>query len=245
MSRTLIGHRGEPEHWPENSLDGFRAVLTAGARYVETDIQITADGVPVLSHDASLRKITGRNRLIAETSFETVRQLPAGYPERFGDRFKDGRIAALTELAGLLSEWPEARAFLDIKESSIAAFGIERVVEATLDAFEGARAQCIPISFDYSTLQHLRLQTDLPVGWVLPEWNERNRELAARLNPDYLFVNRKRLPPRAEPLWPGPWQWVVYTVNQPFEVKRFLARGLHMIETDDFRRLLRETEPHD
>ena len=45
MRDILIGHRGEPESWPENSLAGYRAILEAGARYIETDVQITADGV--------------------------------------------------------------------------------------------------------------------------------------------------------------------------------------------------------
>ena len=64
MIDILIAHRGEPETWPENSLAGYREVLRAGARYIETDVQITADGIPILSHDPSLLKITDRNQII-------------------------------------------------------------------------------------------------------------------------------------------------------------------------------------
>ncbi len=69
MKPLLIGHRGEPETWPENSYQGFEAVLRAGACYIEADVQITADGVAVLSHDPSLLKITGLNRTVAETDY--------------------------------------------------------------------------------------------------------------------------------------------------------------------------------
>ena len=62
--------------------------------------------------------------------------------------------------------------------------------------------------------------------------------LAARLAPEYLFCNRKRLPPGDEPLWPGPWQWVIYTLNEATDIKHYLARGAHMVETNKIRTLL-------
>ena len=64
MKSVLIGHRGEPGTWPENSLLGFQSVLEAGACYIETDIQITADGIAVLSHDPSALKICGKETLM-------------------------------------------------------------------------------------------------------------------------------------------------------------------------------------
>ena len=56
---ALVAHRGQPQSYPENSLAGFEHALQAGASYVETDVQITSDGVPVLSHDANLLEISG------------------------------------------------------------------------------------------------------------------------------------------------------------------------------------------
>ena len=72
MNIALIGHRGEPESYPENSLAGFEAVLAAGARYIETDVQLTVDGVPVLSHDASLLRITGQDRDITASRYGDI-----------------------------------------------------------------------------------------------------------------------------------------------------------------------------
>ena len=68
MKSILIAHRGEPASWPENSYQGFEAVLRAGVRYIETDVQMTADGVAVLSHDPTLLRITGHDLVVTDTA---------------------------------------------------------------------------------------------------------------------------------------------------------------------------------
>ena len=242
MKSILIGHRGEPETWPENSLLGFQSVLEAGARLIETDVQITADGVAILSHDPSVSRITGTDLQITATDYKTLRALPAGYPERFGDQYQDLPIARLEELVELLQHWPDARAFIEVKQASIDAHGIHKVIDTVMDTLDPILAQCILISFDYDTLVHARQHCQLPIGWVLREWSSDSRDRAMKLAPDYLFCNRKRLPAMSESLWPGPWQWDVYTVNVASEVSPFLERGIQLIETNRIRALLADPE---
>jgi len=238
MKSILIGHRGEPENWPENSLPGFRAILEAGACLLETDVQITADGIAVLSHDPSVLRVTGSDLQITATSYETLRALPAGYPERFADRFRHLHIARLDEFVELLQQWPNARAFIEIKAASINAHGIRKVFDTVLEVLTPVLQQCTLISFDHDALVYARSHCSLPVGWVLGDWSAENEQRAIRLAPDYLFCNRKRLPPGDEPLWQGPWQWAVYTINAAGDVAPVLARGVQLIETDNIRRLL-------
>jgi glycerophosphoryl diester phosphodiesterase len=238
MKDILIAHRGEPENWPENSLPGYQAVLEAGARYIETDVQISADGVAVLSHDPSLLKASGHDLLITATDYRTLSACPAGHPELFGSRYQQLHIARLDEFAALLQQWPQARAFVELKPDSIQAHGISRMFHIVMDNLSAVLEQCALISFDYAALQHVRMHSRLPIGWVLPEWSTENRALAADLAPEYLFCNRKRLPPERAPLWPGPWQWVIYTLNEPAEIRRYLERGAHMAETNVIRKLL-------
>ncbi|EJP64911.1 glycerophosphoryl diester phosphodiesterase family protein [Beauveria bassiana ARSEF 2860] len=45
-----VAHRGYKAQWPENSLDGMRAAVQAGAHGIETDVHLTRDGVVVMSH---------------------------------------------------------------------------------------------------------------------------------------------------------------------------------------------------
>jgi glycerophosphoryl diester phosphodiesterase len=241
----LIGHRGEPETWPENSLTGYREVLQAGARYIETDVQITADGVPVLCHDPSLLKITGHDLPVTSTTSIDVLALPAGYPDRFGDRYKDYRIGTLAEFAALLAQWPDAHAFVEIKHASVVAFGAGKVIDIMLETLAEVLSQVTLISFEYEPLQHVRDRILLPIGWVVPHWSDDSRLMAEELAPEFLFVNQKRLPPAPEPLWTGPWCWVVYTVNEPNAIAPLLARGFGLVETNVIRSLLPEGNGHD
>lgn len=236
MNTVLVAHRGEPEHLPENSLEGFRAVLEAGATLLETDVQVTADGIPVLSHDPSLLKMTGYDLPVTQTRWEEIRDLSAGQPQCFGEQYSHARIARLEDFAGLLGLWPQAQAFVEIKQESLDAFGIEPVVDLVLKQLSPVLERCVLISFNAEAIRcaHGRIRT----GWVLSQWSADSHTTAQRLAPDYLLVNRRRLPPAREALWPGPWQWAVYTVNEATEISGYLARGVHLVETNVIRTLL-------
>jgi glycerophosphoryl diester phosphodiesterase len=73
----VIGHRGAAAHAPENTLESFREARRRGATWVETDIKLTADGVPIVMHDESLKRTTGVDRLVAQTPRA---ELPPGVP---------------------------------------------------------------------------------------------------------------------------------------------------------------------
>ncbi len=74
MVRPLvIAHRGASAEAPENTLVAFARALAAGADGVELDVQVTRDGVPVVCHDASLRRLTGRPGWIARLDRAALR----------------------------------------------------------------------------------------------------------------------------------------------------------------------------
>jgi glycerophosphoryl diester phosphodiesterase len=234
----LIAHRGEPSSYPENSLLGFEAVLRAGAAYLETDIQLTADGVPLLCHDPDVVNATGHDHVVMQTGYATLAALPAGYPSRFGTRYADVRLARLEELVPLLQSWPRARALIEVKEESIGVFGTDHVMHRILAALHAALAQCIIISFAQEPLIHTRRHSRLPIGWVLPEWSNATHAAAMKLQPDYLICNRNRLPAEPETLWPGAWQWIAYTVDTVEDALALHRRGIALLETDVIRTLL-------
>ncbi len=71
-----FAHRGARAHAPENTLDAFALALRLGATGLETDLWLTADGVPVLDHDGVVRR-RGRQRPIAAVPKSA---LPASIP---------------------------------------------------------------------------------------------------------------------------------------------------------------------
>jgi glycerophosphoryl diester phosphodiesterase len=73
----VIGHRGAMAYAPENTLASFREARRRGATWVEIDVKLTADGVPIVMHDASLKRTMGVDRLVAETpAVELPRDVP-------------------------------------------------------------------------------------------------------------------------------------------------------------------------
>ena len=63
----VIGHRGAAAYAPENTLASLREAKRRGAPWVEIDVKLTADSVPILMHDDSLKRTTGIDRLVAAT----------------------------------------------------------------------------------------------------------------------------------------------------------------------------------
>lgn len=74
---NVIGHRGAAAYAPENTLASFREARRRGATWVEIDVKLTADGVPIVMHDPSLKRTMGIDRLVAETRRA---ELPAEVP---------------------------------------------------------------------------------------------------------------------------------------------------------------------
>jgi glycerophosphoryl diester phosphodiesterase len=73
----VIGHRGAMAYAPENTLASFHEAKKRGATWVEIDVKLTADGVPIVMHDDSLKRTMGVDRLVAETPRA---ELPAAVP---------------------------------------------------------------------------------------------------------------------------------------------------------------------
>jgi|FLOH01.1.fsa_nt_gi glycerophosphoryl diester phosphodiesterase len=61
----VIAHRGSSAHAPENSLRAFALAAAAGVDACETDVRLSADGIPVLCHDPDLLRVAGRREQVA------------------------------------------------------------------------------------------------------------------------------------------------------------------------------------
>ena len=237
LRACLVAHRGDPARFPENSLRGFRAALEAGARFVETDIQMTADGVAVLSHNLSLQRLTGRDLIIPRTPYGRLQDLAANEPGRFGSQHTELRIGTLEAFVELLLEWPDVHAFIEIKTQSYSVFG-PAMIDKVLTLLAPIATRCTLISSSVDVMETIAVCDGVPGGWVLPGWSDAVRREAERLNPAILFINHKRLPAKAQPLWPGAWRWAVYTINRAQVIHRLVKRGIHLVETNTISSLL-------
>lgn len=228
----LIAHRGYPHAYPENSIVGVEAALKAGARFVEFDIQMTRDGVPVVIHDASLGRVGDSDEEVAALDWDALSQHTIGEAGRFGDKFAQEHVPRLADVLELLDRYPGVTAFVEIKRESLKRFGHSSVVGAVCSVLRQASSRCVTISFDVEALAMARDHGAEAIGLVIKPWNDESRRTAMRLAPDYLFVQANRIPKGKRPLWPGDWQWVVYVVDDPDRARALRRRGADMIETD-------------
>jgi len=74
----LIGHRGAAAYAPENTLAALREAKRHGAPWVEFDVKLSRDGVPILMHDESLKRTTGLDRPAADVPWADIQTLDAG-----------------------------------------------------------------------------------------------------------------------------------------------------------------------
>ncbi|MBV9957612.1 MAG: glycerophosphodiester phosphodiesterase, partial [Acidobacteria bacterium] len=77
-SLLIIGHRGASAAAPENTLVAFERAMADGADGVEFDVQLARDGVPVVIHDATLRRTGLKEGLIAELSSNELARTDVG-----------------------------------------------------------------------------------------------------------------------------------------------------------------------
>ena len=74
----LIGHRGVKDLCPENTLESIAMALELGLTYVEIDVKISKDKIPILLHDDTLDRTTNGNGLVIDYDYESIRNLDAG-----------------------------------------------------------------------------------------------------------------------------------------------------------------------
>jgi glycerophosphoryl diester phosphodiesterase len=214
----VVGHRGAMAYAPENTLESFREARKRGATWVEIDVKLTADGVPIVMHDASLKRTMGIDRLVADMR---ASELPAAVPTFeqaiacFGElglgcnveikpcegrEEETGRVTVAT----LRKHWPAslpAPLLSSFKDASLAA--------AKQAAPEFARA--------------------LLIGELKDDWHGRAATLAAA----GINTNGKHLTaPRAIEVKKAGYVLSAYTINDPDVARMLVAMGVDCIITD-------------
>ncbi|MFI2435035.1 glycerophosphodiester phosphodiesterase [Streptomyces sp. NPDC018693] len=188
---TAVAHRGDPYRFRENTLDSLRSALRLGADAVEVDVRLTRDGVPVLLHDETLKRLWEQDRPLLSLSAAEVRGLTGG---------------AVPTLAEALAATEGSRVMLDLpgtREVRVARRIVDAVREAGAEDrvyyCADARAMLAVRAADPSAeiaLTCTSLAPPRPVlvdavrpRWLNYRWSLVNRALAARVHHDGLLLS--------------------------------------------------------
>lgn len=232
LDRRVIAHRGLQRLYPENTRASVLAALEAGLDKVEIDIQLSADGVPVVHHDTDLGRMTGRSGDLRRLPWAHLARREASEPGRFGRHYRRERLCSLGALAQALARREGYSLFVELKEESLKPFGRERMLAAVAEALRPIQRRCVLISFDLPALALARRDTRFAVGLVARSLKQWRSPAAQALRAEWVFCDARWLPGSGslKALF-GRSRGAVYEVPQADRARALLARGARAIET--------------
>ena len=148
-----IAHRGDPKHFPENTLSAFQSALDFGYSMVELDVQLSKDGVPVIMHDYTVDRMTDHRGKVKDFTLAELKKMSVRGVET---------IPTLEEAMLLMRG--KTTVMLEMKQAGTLYPGLEEKVLEVLkktDTYD----QTLVISFDFFSLERLRsMDKDIRIG---------------------------------------------------------------------------------
>jgi glycerophosphoryl diester phosphodiesterase len=142
----IVGHRGDRAEAPENTMPSLELAMDE-LDFVETAVQLSRDGVPVLFHDTSLERVAGARSSIGDLDLDQLQRLDVG--ASYGAEYAGERIPTLDAFLEALADRETARALVELK----ADWTVEEV-RTVVDLIEGhgLRGRVVLQSFSLETL---------------------------------------------------------------------------------------------
>ena len=106
---TVLAHRGGVDESFENTLESFDYSKNLGCKFIETDVQVSADGIPYIFHDDDLKRVLNISSRFDSLSSQEIDKLKI---------FDQYRIPKLEEA---LNEFPEISFQIDFKTDEVVA----------------------------------------------------------------------------------------------------------------------------
>jgi glycerophosphoryl diester phosphodiesterase len=235
-----VAHRGYRHLYPENTLLGHQQAVAAGALFVETDIQMSADGIPVLYHDMEMIRLSGCQQSLEEVDAKELKTFSVHEPERFGERFREEKVATLEAFAQWLATVPAVTAYIEIKPECRQRFGLNAVSQI-LNQLRQVFPQIVIISFDVDAVGLARHLGAPRVGVVLDSWEMLQAAVLRQIQPDVIFCDQYLVPDDA-PLTEYATPFVIYEVSDLPTAQYWIKRGAYQIETYNIGAMLGQSD---
>lgn len=217
---------------PENTAASFREAKVRGCAWVEFDVRLTRDGVPVLIHDAALNRTTNGKGRVAAHDYASLAGLDAGL--WFGPEFAGERIPTLARAVALLGELGLG-ANIELKPVRRHQTAMAKAVAAVLSArWPDHLPPPLLSSFDRKVLAALRaLDGPWPLGYLAKALPRRWRAEAARLGCRSVHCAQQRLKPaQAQAVKAAGFVLAAYTVNDPDRAATLFDWGVDAVFAD-------------
>lgn len=232
----IFAHRGltfqgEKSVADENTLKAFELALAAGADYLESDIQVTKDKVPVLFHDDDLTRLVGKRTKISDLTLSQLKEIELPH---------SGQIPTLEEA---LVAFPEAKLNLDLKTPQSESVGIQTILRLE------AENRVLVSSFSEASRKRALASTSTPLATsagsskVLLSYLLARAGMEKALAKQLVAIDALQIPIRLygidfthpkflEQVLPLGIEVHYWTINEPKTMLELFTLGAHGIVTD-------------
>ena len=156
----VVGHRGWPAKYPENSLPGFAAAVALGVDAIELDVHLTRDDHVVVFHDEDTKRVADRDVSVRQSTLAELKTLDVG--AKYSPRFAGTRIPTLGEVIEVLGA--RTSFFVEVKDPRETAARLNARLVPMIDALAG---RVVVQSFSADYLRTFRvLRPDVPTGFL-------------------------------------------------------------------------------
>lgn len=246
----IIGHRGAAAA-PENTLVSFERALADGADGIEFDVRLARDGVPVVIHDATLRRTARQRGRIADFSSTELGEMDAGtwfnlrYPSKAQPLYTEARIPTLADVFARF-EKSEALLYVEMKCVAGDRSRLAAAVAKLISVHAIATRVCVE-SFDLAAIAEIkRIDAQLRTAALFyrrlsrPAPSARKMiEQAIHCGAEEIALHHSLAAQRTvrEAAQRG-LETIIWTADNPAWVERAGRRGIRAIITNDPRRLI-------
>lgn len=230
---TIIGHRGARAYAPENTLESIHTAADMGCKWVELDVKLTKDSVPIIMHDDDLDRTTNGHGPVANITYADLCDLEAG--SWFSESFSGIKIPTLEEAIEVILE-RDLGVNLEIKPCPNREVETSEAMLDILSQIWDDRDRLLISSFSYISLEtSMDMANDWYRGLLLEsEPNPKWAELA-----DYLDVSTINIDGRTatrefiEEIIEAQKPILAYTINDPMQARQLRSWGVDSFFTDD------------
>ena len=223
-------HRGASAYYPENTIISFEKALEMGATGIETDVQLTKDGVLVLIHDEMVDRTTNGKGFVKDYTYREISKLDAGC--WMGGEFIGIKIPTVEELIYLVKDKNIIINF-EIKSGIVTYEDIEQKLIDLIYKHK-INHKVILSSFNhYSVAKCKKLSKEINTGLLYMEgiykpYNYAKTVGANAIHPYFLAINEEVIKETKKHRV----QINVFTVDDEEKMKYFLAMKVDGIITN-------------
>lgn len=126
---TVVGHRGDPTKYPEETIQSDNSAFKNGADYVELDLHLSQDGVVVVSHDDDLFRMLHSHVIVSQNSFNSLERMHYDNGEH---------VLSLAQLFAYYKNKPQTKFILETKvdHSLVSSYELEDKIASIVKKYQ-------------------------------------------------------------------------------------------------------------